>query len=56
MLLTIFASLRFADTREISELWVTKSAVCGISVDQKAHGGELMNWAAPRWGLRSDGA
>ena len=54
--LLIFASLRFSDTIEIQQLWTTKSAICGISVDQKSPNRELKTRAAPRRGFRSEGA
>ena len=55
--LLIFASLRFSDTIEIQQLRTSKSAVCGVSIDQKSGSKrELINWAAPRRGFRSNGA
>ena len=54
--LLIFASLRISDTIEIQEFWTTKTAVCGASIDQKSPKRELITWAAPRRGFRTNGA
>ena len=54
--LLLFASLRFSDTIEIQKFWTTKSAICGVSVDQKSPKRELKSWAAPRKGFCSNGA
>ena len=45
------ASLRFSDLREVLDFWVSDSAVCGRSVDQKDKHGALMTWATPALGL-----
>ena len=55
-LLMVFAPLRFADTIEIEEMWRSKTAICGRSVDQKNPPGPLTQWAAVRKGVRSNGA
>ena len=34
-LLMIFTSLRFANTVEVGEIWRSKTAICGHSLDQK---------------------
>ena len=51
----IFASLRFADTRDIYEFWRNESTVCGISINRKDHNGALIQWAAPKSGLGQNG-
>ena len=40
--LMIFASLRFADTKDVLEFWVSDSAVCGKSLDHKDKAGPIM--------------
>ena len=55
-LLVIFASLRFSDTIEVVDIWRTKSAAEGRSVDQKLPGGEVITWAAARRGIDSNGS
>ena len=54
-LLMIFAPLRFADTKDVSNMWLTDTAVCGVSLDHKNHAGALMQWATPRCGIKSEG-
>ena len=55
-LLQILASLRFSDTIQIATFFVTKTVIGGSSINQKSKGGGLISWAAPRRGLRSNGA
>ena len=55
-LLQIFAALRFADTIEIAEMWISETAFGGRSVDQKDPIGPLIEWATVRQGIRADGA
>ena len=55
-LLMAFASIRFADAIEVEVTWRSKTAVCGRSVDQENPSGPLIQWAAVRKGMRSDGA
>ena len=54
--LMIYASLRFAGIRDVSELWVSDSAVCGKSLDHKDKAGSITAWAAPRAGFSTNGA
>ena len=49
--LMTLASLRFSDVREVLDFWVSDTAVCGKSVNQKSKGWALMTWAAPLSGL-----
>ena len=53
--LMIFASLRFSDLRDVSDLWTSNSAICGRSLNHKDKGGAIMCWAAPKEGLKSKG-
>ena len=50
-LLQIYASLRYIDTCYVSQLFVTNSAICGVSVDMKSPNGEIIQWAAPLNGI-----
>ena len=54
-LLLTLASLRFADTADVSELRVTETAVCGVSVNHKDKCGRENSWATPKSGFHSDG-
>ena len=56
LFLQILASLRFSDAAQIATFSVTKTVVGWSSIDQRAKDGELISWAAPRRGLRSNGA
>ena len=50
-LLRIYASLRYADTKQVYQVFVTNTALCGVSVDPKSTKGDVMQWAAPLDGL-----
>ena len=52
--LMTLASLRFCDTRDVSEFNINDSAVFGVSVDHKSKNAELMAWAAPKSGFATD--
>ena len=54
--LLIMASLRFCDTRDISELKIEECAVVGTSINHKDNNGEQMQWATPCAGIHSNGA
>ena len=49
--LMTMASLRFSDVREVTKLRTTESAICGMSIDQKAKNADLVVWAAPLKGF-----
>ena len=49
--LMTFASLRFSDLRQVTDLWASDTAICGLSVNQKDKNGDLIQWATPREGL-----
>ena len=51
-LLTV-TSLRFGDVRAARDIWVTKSALGGISINSRDNAGALMNWDTPSAGLVS---
>ena len=53
--LTVLAPLRFCDAGEVQRLWKTKTATCGIPIDQKDSGCALMSLATPRRGINSNG-
>ena len=53
--LMTFASLRFAEIRDVSHLRITHTAICGRPLNHKDKNGAIMAWAAPKEGLRSDG-
>ena len=55
MTLMLLASLRFSDLRQVSEFWLSDTAVCGRSVNQKDKEGSLMVWATPIGGLTGGG-
>ena len=46
-LLMCLASLRFADTKVVFHLWLSKTAVCGVSLDLKLHSRPIIEWATP---------
>ena len=46
--LMTLASLRFCDTRDVADFWVTDTSVCGISIGHKSKSAELMVWAAQK--------
>ena len=50
-LLQIYASLRYADTKKVSHIFATKTALCGVSVDPKSNNGDIMQRAAPLGGI-----
>lgn len=50
-----FASLRFPDLRQVVDNWVSNSAICGLSVNQKAKNGDLTQWATPKMGIALTG-
>ena len=50
------ASLRFADTAGVSEMFLTDTAVCGHSINAKDRNGAAMRWATVRAGINSNGA
>ena len=50
-LLQVFASLRYIDLDEVSSLFLTETAVCGVSIDPKSANRDVMQWAAPKQGL-----
>ena len=45
--LMTFASLRFSDTKDLSDLWVTETAICGRPTNRKIRAGHATSWAAP---------
>ena len=45
-------SLRFGDTRMVQALWVSETALCGLSVNNKDKSGQLMTWATPLTGIK----
>ena len=47
-----YTSLRYGDTRLVHVLWLSDTAFCGISVNNKDKSGLMMNWATPLIGLR----
>ena len=55
-LLTVLASLRFADTVEIDAMFKTDTVLAGRSIDQKNPRGGNIVWATPRVGIYSNGA
>ena len=56
MFLLTTASLRFADTADVCELFLTDTAVCGCSINAKDRNGASMRWATVRAGIQSNGA
>ena len=50
------ASLRFADTSEVARLFVSESAVIGVSIDPKDKDGSEMTCETPANGINSEGA
>ena len=54
--LMVFASLRFSDLRDVSELWTTDTAICGRSLNHKDKTGSESHWATPKSGFHSNGA
>ena len=54
-LLMTLASLRFADTADVSALWLTDTAVCGVSLNHKDKMGRENSWATPSSGFHSGG-
>ena len=46
-------SLRFGDTRMVQDLWVSDTALCGSSINNKDKSGNLMQWATPLIGLKA---
>ena len=52
--LMTMTSLRFCDTRDVVKVWVTETAICGVSVDHKTKNAEPTQWAAPKSGLVTD--
>ena len=53
--LMTFASLRFSDTKDLTDLWVTETAICGKSVNHKSRAGHATAWAAPLRGCGNGG-
>ena len=49
-LLTV-SSLRFGDTRQTTSISQSKTALCGVGVNNKGKGEDLMEWATPLTGL-----
>ena len=54
--LLTMASLRFGDTADVSHLWLTDSALFGMSINHKRRTGATTNWAMLRKGMNSNGA
>ena len=54
-LLLIFAPLRFSDIRDVTEIWVTETALRGRSLDRKDKGGLVRSRAAPKSGNFANG-
>ena len=52
--LMTLASLRFCDTRDVADFWVTDTSVCGISIGHKSKSAELMVWAAQKSGFSTN--
>ena len=53
-LLQVYASLRFADTKKVSHIFASKTALCGVSVDPKSRNHDITQWAAPLKGLTGE--
>ena len=45
------SSLRFGDTKQVSDLFNSGTALCGIGVNTKDRSGDIMSWATPLMGL-----
>ena len=41
---------------DLSKLWLTETALCGVSINHKDRTGALMRWATLRMGIASNGA
>ena len=42
-------SLRLGDARLVKDIWVSSTALFGLSINNKDKSGSLMNWAARFW-------